>query len=108
MKDNNGFYRVLVLFQVYSGATASFAVPPLLLGLLGNVLCETAGWNRGWMALLIFAGLVIGGYSAVNMLKKSESITTMRSQQECDGLYRIKKDQKSNTKQHREDHSHEN
>ena len=92
MKDQNGFFRIIVLFQVYSGAIASLAVPPLLLGLLGNYLCRTCGWHRTWMAVLIFAGLFIGAYSAIHLLKKSAKLTSARSRIEREGLYRIHHD----------------
>lgn len=82
----------MMLFQVYSSAIASLAVPPLLLGLVGNYLCRTFGWHRGWMAVLIFAGLIIGAYSAVHMLKKSVALTSACSKQEREGLYRIHRD----------------
>ncbi|MBE6657294.1 MAG: AtpZ/AtpI family protein [Ruminococcaceae bacterium] len=89
----------MMLFQVYSNAIASLAVPPLLFGLLGNYLCGMFGWHRGWMAVLIFAGLIIGAYSAVHMLKKSVKLTSARSRLEREGLYRIHRDSNASNDQ---------
>lgn len=108
MKDKNGFYRTMVLFQVYSGAIASFAVPPLLLGLLGGHFCENYDMHRGWMAVLIISGLAFGIYSAAHFLARSASVTAMRSPQEKDGLYRIRRENEENKSKHREEDTHEN
>ncbi len=91
MKEPTRFYRAVLLFQVYSGAIASIVCPPLLLGLLGNYLHTRFAWNRGWMALFILLGMVIGACSAISYLKKSAKITSSRSRTERDSPYRIRK-----------------
>ena len=91
MKEPTRFYRGMLLFQVYSGAMASLVCPPLLLGLLGNYLHTHHSWNRAWMALFILLGIGIGFSSAVSFIKKSAKITSVRSQTERDGPYRMHK-----------------
>ena len=92
MKNPSKFYRAMLLFQVYSGAAASLAVPPVLLALLGSYLHTEHAWNRGWIAVFVLAGIVIGITSTYSYLRKTETITTMRDASERDGLFRISHD----------------
>ena len=95
MKEPTRIYRAMLLFQVYSGAIASLICPPLLLGLLGNYLHTRLDCNRGWMAVLILLGMVIGFSSAISYLKKSSKITVWRSQTERETPYRIHRNDKN-------------
>jgi len=92
MKNPSKFYRVILLFQVYSGAVASLAVPPVLLALLGSYLHKEHAWHRGWIAVFVLLGIIIGIISTYSYLRKTETITTMRDVSERDGLFRISRD----------------
>ena len=82
---------MMLLFQIYSGAIASFLCPPLLLGLLGNYLHKSHGWDRAWLAGFILLGLIIGFSSTVSYLKKMHRLSSARSKREADSPYRIHK-----------------
>ena len=94
MNGASKFYRILMLFQVYSGAVASFLFPPLFFAAGAGYLCSRFSWNRFWIAAAVLLGLFIGGYSAIHFLMKTEHISSLSSKKEKDGLYRLTDDEK--------------
>ena len=88
-QNKNGIYRILLLVNLYFNAVFSLLCPPLLLGFLGRYLCAVYGWNRIVTALLVLIGVAVGFYSSVSYLRKSEVLTSARSEREARSPYRI-------------------
>lgn len=100
MENKQTVYRVFLLINLFINTVFCTLCPPLLLGFLGNYLCERFGWNSVVIALLVLLGVVIGFVSTVNYLRKSQSIQKQRSKREKESPYRIQHPRKEDTKNH--------
>lgn len=100
MENGQKFYHVFLQINLFINAIFCILCPPLLLGFLGNYLCDRFGWNSAVIAILIVFGVVIGFVSTMNYLRKTQNIQRQRSKREAESPYRIQHPRKEDTKNH--------